>query len=224
MIAKQSKKGSTTLRKAKLWIVILILLFSGLVFSRPAAASAKVIVNPKTVYSYTRMVSDITKLKAAYPGLVNTKIIGKSEYGRNIYAVSLGNGPAKVFINGSHHAREWLTTNLNMYMIEQYAQAYIKKQKINGYDVRSILNTSTIWFVPMVNPDGVDLSINGSSEDSPFWSKLLEMNSGSFDFSEWKSNIQGVDLNRNYDAGWYQYKLLEPSLGITGPFGWRCVI
>ena len=100
--------------------VLLLSFYVGLDESRAEAA----IVNTNQVYTYEKMEQDIVKLAKAYPDLITYKVIGKSEYGRNIYAVSLGKGESAVFINGSHHAREWLTTSLNMNMIEQYAASY----------------------------------------------------------------------------------------------------
>jgi g-D-glutamyl-meso-diaminopimelate peptidase len=194
------------LRSFKIYLFIIIFLFSSLSWTEGAKASS-MIVNPNQVYSYNMMVSDIQKLKAAYPELIHVKVIGKSEYGRDIYAVSLGKGPAKVFINGAHHAREWITTNLNMYMINQYAEAYIQNKKINGYDPRSILNSSTIWFVPMVNPDGVTLQQEGLKVfPKSLHASLLKMNEGSKNFKRWKANAKGIDLNRQYKAGWESIK------------------
>jgi g-D-glutamyl-meso-diaminopimelate peptidase len=194
------------LQKIKIYLFVLIFLFSGLSWSEGVKASS-IIVNPNKVYTYNQMVSDIQKLKAVYPDLIKVKIIGKSEYGRNIYAISLGKGPANVFINGAHHAREWITTNLNMYMANQYAEAYIQNKKINGYDARSILNSSTIWFVPMVNPDGVTLQQEGlKAFPKSLHSSLLKMNEGSKNFKRWKANAKGIDLNRQYKAGWESIK------------------
>lgn len=164
-------------------------------------------VNPNRVYSYNNMASDIKTLQKAYPDLIKYKVVGKSEYGRNIYAVSLGKGRPKTFINGSHHAREWLTTNLNMYMIEQYAKAYQKNSKIKGYNVRKILNETTIWFIPMVNPDGVTLQQQGlKAFPKSTHASLIVVNNGSTNFKRWKANGKGVDLNRQYDAGWKTIK------------------
>lgn len=165
------------------------------------------IVNPHKTYTYNNMASDIKKLQQAYPGLITYKVVGKSEYGRNIYAVSLGKGKATAFINGSHHAREWLTTNLNMYMIEQYAKAYEKNSSIKGYNARNILNETTLWFIPMVNPDGVTLQQFGLQAFPKSTHKaLIKMNNGSKNFKRWKANAKGVDLNRQYNAGWKTIK------------------
>lgn len=85
-----------------------------------------------------------------------------------------------MFINASHHAREYMTTALTLNQIETIAQAYEKNASIGNYNVRELLDEVSIWFAPLVNPDGVEYCING--------------------YPEWKANITGVDLNRNYDA------------------------
>ena len=119
------------MNKLRLLLSILIFLGGALFFTKGAAAQSYV-VNPNQTYTYTKMVTDIKKLEKAYPELIDTEVIGKSEYGRDIYAVSLGKGDATVFINGSHHAREWITTNVNMNMIDKYANAYEKRAEVNG--------------------------------------------------------------------------------------------
>lgn len=185
-------------------ILTLLIIFTVFITEKPASAA---VINPNQVYTYAQMEKDIMALAKAYPDLVEYKVIGKSEYGRNIYAISLGKGEPTVFINGAHHAREWLTTTLNMQMIEQYATAYNKGTKISGYDVKSVLNKMTIWFVPMVNPDGVTLQQYGlKAFPSSVHADLIKMNGGSTDFKRWKANAKGVDLNRQYNADWANIK------------------
>ncbi|MNB72179.1 Gamma-D-glutamyl-L-diamino acid endopeptidase 1 [compost metagenome] len=176
--------------------------FAAIMPSMVSAASTS-IVNPKQVYTYAQMTKDIEALAAAYPNLIRYESIGKTAFGRDIWAVALGNGEATIFINGSHHAREWLTTTLNLYMLEQYAQAYISDGQIGKYSARQSLNETTIWFVPMVNPDGVTLQQLGASAfPQSVRTRLIQMNGGSANFDRWKANAKGVDLNRQYDADW----------------------
>lgn len=163
------------------------------------------LVNPKQLYTYDLMQKDIGRLATAYPDLIKTQIIGKSVDGRNLYAVKLGKGKTEVFFNGSHHAREHITTNLIMEMIDEYARAYVDGHSIGGFNVQSVLNQTSIWFVPMVNPDGVTLVQKGYlSAKNP--SHVLKLNKNSKDFSAWKANIRGVDLNRQYPADWSTIK------------------
>ena len=106
-----------------------------------------------------------------------------------------------------------------MKFIEEFSKAYAEGKTLSrGYNVQGIWNTATIYIVPMVNPDGVDLVLNGLSEDNPYYSDLISWNRGSSDFSQnWQANIRGVDLNHNYNAAWEESKEAEAALGITGP-------
>ena len=188
-------------------IFIFTLLFAVAGFAHLEHRAEAAAVNPAEVYTYERMQADIVELAKQYPDLITYKVIGKSEYGRNIYAVSLGKGQTNIFINGSHHAREWMTTTLNMYMLEQYAAAYKSGRTIAGANVRTHLNRTTMWFVPMVNPDGVTLQQFGlKAFPSSAHAGLINMNAGSKDFKRWKANGKGIDLNRQYPADWANIK------------------
>jgi murein tripeptide amidase MpaA len=171
------------------------------------AEAAHDLVNPNQFYTYDEMVTDMKELAAHYPGLISYKEIGRSEYNRPIYAIKLGKGNATVLVNSSHHAREWISTNLSMDMIDEYASAYTNGDYLGKYNVRDILNKTTMWFVPMVNPDGVTLQQYGLTKfpSADHW-KLINMNEGSTDFKRWKANARGVDLNRQYDADWANIK------------------
>ncbi|MCP8617469.1 M14 family metallopeptidase [Salirhabdus salicampi] len=159
------------------------------------------IVSPEQTYTYSEVVRDIQLLKWQYPNLIRTKVIGHSVEGRDIIAVKLGVGSKEIMINASHHSREHLTTNLVMNMLEHYAAAYEQEATVEEYDARYILNRVSIWFVPMVNPDGVTLQQFGyHSAQHP--EKVLALNEGNTDFTYWKANIRGVDLNRQYPADW----------------------
>ncbi|SFV02444.1 M14 family zinc carboxypeptidase [Alicyclobacillus macrosporangiidus] len=178
--------------------------WNGQVFLIAKLPPAHPVVNPNQTYSYTIMQSDIQSLKDMYPDLIQVKVVGQTAYGRDIYAVGLGKGKATVLISGSHHAREWITTALNMYMLDRYAYAYRNNQWIGGYNVKQILDETTIWFIPMVNPDGVTLAQFGDSVfPADVRASLVAMNNGSTNFARWKNNAQGIDPNRQYDGGWY---------------------
>ena len=168
-----------------------------------ASASTNTIVNPNQVYTYVQMTSDIQALADKFPHLIEYKSLGKSSFGREIWAVKLGNGDAAVFLNGSHHAREWVTTSLLMNMLEDYAVAYNEGLSIEGYHTNKVLDNTTIWFVPMVNPDGVTLQQLGLSVFPQETHKnLIKYNHGSTNFGRWKADGLGIDPNRQYPADW----------------------
>jgi g-D-glutamyl-meso-diaminopimelate peptidase len=168
-------------------------------------------------YTYDIMKRDLEGLKARYP-FIQVASAGKSELGKELYYVKLGNGPNKVFYNGAHHGIEWITSVLLMKFIENFSKAYASGQKIEGYNVQDIWNKSSIYVMPMVNPDGVDLVLNGLNRSNPYYDDLIVWNDGSMDFSKtWSANNRGVDLNHNYDAMWQNSKDAEKTYGVFGP-------
>jgi g-D-glutamyl-meso-diaminopimelate peptidase len=168
-------------------------------------------------YTYEIMQRDIQGLKARYPFL-ETGIAGKSVLDKNLYYIRIGRGPTEVFYNGAHHSLEWITSPLLMKFIENFSTAYSQGRSIRGYNLQNIFNTSSIYIVPMVNPDGVNLVLEGLKPDNPYYDELLRWNDTGLPFSRvWNANIRGVDLNRNYPASWAEAKAQEPALGIDGP-------
>lgn len=175
------------------------------------------IVDTNIDYNYEIMERDMVGLKARYP-FIERGILGKSVLEKNLYYIKLGNGPNEVFYNAAHHSLEWITSTLLMKFIEDFSKAYSEDGLINGYRIKDIWNKSTIYIMPMVNPDGVDLVIDGLKRDNPYYSRLIQWNKGSTDFSkDWQANIRGVDLNHNYDASWALSKQAEIVYGIYGP-------
>lgn len=159
----------------------------------------------------------IEGLKARYPFL-ETGSIGRSVMGRELYYVRLGRGTREVSYNASHHANESITTPLVMEFIENYAKAYSAGSSILGYNIRELFNLTSIYIVPLVNPDGVDLVAYWPNYDNPAFTAAARLNRTGLPLpSVWKANIRGVDLNLNYPADWELEKEEEIEAGITSP-------
>lgn len=141
-------------------------------------------------------------MEQRYANTLTVNHIGYSHFGRKIVVVKLGKGDKHLLMIGAHHGREWLSTMIMMKMLEIYANAYEKKEKFEGYDSK-IFDEISIWFVPMLNPDGVTIQ-QGDIDQFPIKHRgaIIQMNEGWFDFSRWKANGVGIDLNRQYEAGW----------------------
>ena len=164
------------------------------------------IVNPLQTYTFERMETDLIKLNKRYNNDLVTVVIGRSHFGKPIYATKLGNGRQSIIVLGGHHGREWLTSTLTMKMLEQYAEGYKKKAIMEGYST-SILDDVSIWFIPMVNPDGITIQQTGVNHlPKKLQKQIIQMNNGCKDFSRWKANGIGIDLNRQYPAGWTDIK------------------
>ncbi|MFJ7668910.1 M14 family metallopeptidase [Lysinibacillus sp. NPDC097195] len=159
------------------------------------------LVNGKQNYDYNIMISDIKKLQAAYPFLQNTSI-GNSVLERSIPEMLIGNGSKRVHYNGSFHANEWITTPIIMTFLNDYLLALTNQTTIRGVSMASLYAQTTLSIVPMVNPDGVNLVIDGPPDNETLKNKLIAWNNNSTNFSGWKANINGVDLNDQFPAMW----------------------
>lgn len=167
--------------------------------------------------TYEIVQRQIEGLKARYPFL-ETGSIGRSVMGRELYYIRLGTGPREVSYNASHHANESITTPVLMKFAENYAKAYAAQGSIQGYDIRELYNLTSIYLVPLVNPDGVDLVAYWPNYDDPAFANAARLNRTGLPLpSVWKANIRGVDLNLNYPADWEKEKEEELEQGITGP-------
>ncbi|MFC5704015.1 M14 family metallocarboxypeptidase [Cohnella faecalis] len=197
-------------RRTRLHAVILVLCFLATTllptsFAASAAESPINIVEPKQTYTYEIMTRDIKALAKQYPELIRYRSAGKSEYNRDLWVMEVGRGEATVLLNGSHHAREWISTILLMEMTENIALSDKNDSKWGNYRIRDLLDHVTFQIVPMVNPDGVTLQQKGlDAFPKKDHAALLKMNGGSRNFKRWKANAKGVDLNRQYPANWEQ--------------------
>ncbi|MCD1259004.1 peptidase M14 [Paenibacillus athensensis] len=154
-----------------------------------------------TAYTYERLCAEMRRLALRYPFL-GFHTIGSSVLGKPIPAIRLGTGAVPVHINAACHANEWITTPLSMRFLEEASQAYASGVIWRGRALREVLADVTLWLVPMVNPDGVDLVQRGAWPGQPYSEQLLIWNGGSEDFRSWKANVRGVDLNDQFPAHW----------------------
>lgn len=159
------------------------------------------LINPNQSYDYGTLVKDIRKILGVYP-FIKQGLIGETVMGKPIPELVVGTGEKKVHMNGSFHANEWLTTTLIMKFVDDYARELTSSQQLSGVYLPVLYESTSLSLVPMVNPDGVDLVINGLPEEEPYRSLANEINNGSDQFSRWKANIRGVDLNNQYPAKW----------------------
>lgn len=152
-------------------------------------------------YSYEKLSNDIELLQSVYP-FIFRKNIGHSVMGKDLIELKIGVGSKSVHLNGSFHANEWITTPIIMVFLNQYALAVTNSMPIRGIDMYPLFVHTMLSIVPMVNPDGVNLVIGGSTTAGEFEQSVLEINNNQTDFSNWKANIHGVDLNNQFPALW----------------------
>ncbi len=177
------------------------------------------LVTDKIPYSSVLTQYILYGLVARYPFLELSKA-GNSVMGKSIYTVKIGRGTNEYFYNASHHANEWITTPLLLKFIEEYSKSYSENTTIGTLGATYLYNISSLYLVPLVNPDGVDLVNSAIDTENAYYIRAKEIadNYPSIPFpSGWKANIVGTDLNLNYPAFWEEAKRVKEAQGITGP-------
>jgi hypothetical protein len=121
----------------------------------------------------------------AAAGLVLLDTIGASWEGRPIVAAKVGTVPAaadrpNVLFLGAHHAREWISAEMALRLLEIFTSNPPNATLVAQRDV---------WVIPVVNPDGYRFSFDSTR----LWRKNRRLNG---------DGTWGVDLNRNYPGFW----------------------
>ncbi len=142
-------------------------------------------------HSYREVETEILALEQAFPNLVQVHVIGNSLEMRNIYALKISDnvqtdevGEAEVLITGCHHAREWISVEVPLYVAKHLAENYATDSHI-----RNLVDRAQVWIVPLLNPDGLEYTIHFYR----YWRKNMRDNG---------NRTYGVDQNRNYDYMW----------------------
>lgn len=168
-------------------------------------------------YDYKNFLKDTESLLEEFP-FVEREIIGKSVMKKPIYCIKIGDGEKKLFINGAHHGLEYLTSAFIMKFLKEFAEAVSENTEFFGYDAKEIAENVSLYAVPMVNPDGVDIAINGLDITNPYHQKLIS-SVGIHSFNRvWQANARGVDINHNYNASWRVVKTKPCESKYAGPY------
>ena len=145
------------------------------------------------------------EIAAAYPDC-KLETLTETVFGRKVQALTVGTGQRKVLFAGAFHANEWITALVLLKFAEQLAAEDDLKAK------------ATVHFVPMVDPDGVDLVVGAATEEEVALAEKLAENYPGIPFPDgWKANLLGVDLNLQYPAGWLQAREIKFMQGYTKP-------
>lgn len=170
-------------------------------------------------YSFSVLEKDLLSLTKTY-SFLKKEVIGYSVLGNPIYAIRLGIGSKEVGYFASFHANEWITSPLLMKFIEDFCIAYMNHTNIYGYSAKEVFDTTSIYLVPMVNPDGVNLVTKQFPTNSAPYLQALSI-ADAFPLipfpNGWKANISGVDLNLQFPADWAMAKTIKFSQGYRIP-------
>lgn len=134
---------------------------------------------------------------------LKSEILGWTAGGREIETFKLGVGERKVLLTAAHHANESITALLLWRFLEDYCRGLMADGRVYGLRCTELYEKSTLYAVPLINPDGADLVAGEAAPDE--WERAWKLTQSQPEVpfpSGWKGNGQGVDLNLNYPARW----------------------
>jgi len=143
-------------------------------------------------YDYDTLREDIEAFPSDAP--VTVEALDQTADGRDILVIRYGDEDADhhILIQCAMHAREIMTSRIGgdlvRMMMEDYPQG---------------IEQVCVHIVPLVNPDGMEVALRGPSalRNTELAAQVKRWLGGG-DYSRWKANANGVDINRNFDAGW----------------------
>lgn len=147
----------------------------------------------ESYHTYKEYVAEIDNIVANSNAIATLVKFGDSSEGLPLYAIKVStdskNADSKptLVVVGTHHAREHLSTETPLLILKDF----VTKAKTDKV-IKEQLKNKTVYFIPMLNPDGAIYDIsNGSFR---YWRKNTRIAVAG-------SGQRGVDLNRNYDSG-----------------------
>ena len=168
-----------------------------------------------SLYTYGEFQRDMAALQKNAGAELRVDEIGQTVDGNKLYDFRVGNPAAErhLLVFGGIHAREYITAQLVMRQLVQLLSDQSTNGSYENIAVRELLSNTEIHFIPMANPDGISISQLGleglHTEAVRETVRQIAAKDGkalteSY-LRQWKSNANGVDLNRNFDALWESY-------------------
>lgn len=146
---------------------------------------------------YLDIISEINFIVEKYNNVSVTGLCN-SILGMNIPIITLGEGSKKIVYVGGQAGNDKLTPYILLRYIKDICSLYQENGSAFGFSAEYILKNYTITVIPILNPDGLNYCDIGVLENNPLYERVIKLNNGSSDFSNWNGNARGIDLRNNY--------------------------
>lgn len=161
------------------------------------------------MYLYSEYVSQMEELVKAYDKCLSIIDMSKTVDNRKLIATKLGAGVVRLILIAGVHGREWINTKALVNILNFYCKMYsdrIVLREDRGIDVRRLLDSRSIIFIPLVNPDGYAIATEGFHviKNKELRTRCQSLD---IDYRYWKYNARGIDINRNFRCKSYMKKV-----------------
>lgn len=156
-------------------------------------------------------------MQARCPWL-EAKCLTNTAGGRPLTALRLGRGKRRVLLTSAHHGNEYITGILLWQLLERYCHALALGESLFGFSAQMLFQNTSLYLVPLANPDGVELVTGEISPGSGEYEQARQLAAAfpQVPFPQgWKANLHGVDLNLNYPADFDRVRRRKAAAGVA---------
>ncbi|MBB5853471.1 hypothetical protein HDA45_003558 [Amycolatopsis umgeniensis] len=138
-------------------------------------------------HNYAEVTTELRNAQANYGSIARLSSVGNSYQNRALNMLKISDNVGtdenepEVLFTCNQHAREHLTTEMCLRIVNRFTQGYASDPAIKRF-----VDSTEIYVIPNVNPDGSEYDISGGS------------------YKYWRKNRQGngTDPNRNWGYNW----------------------
>ena len=110
-------------------------------------------------HTYEKLYYTLWELAGRYSGFCQFRAVGNSHDDRLIPMLEVGNGAQMIFCVAGIDGTQNLLPRLLIQMAEEYCRAYECGWQLEEfYEVKKLLDKIRICFLPLLNPDGYEIS------------------------------------------------------------------
>ena len=158
-----------------------------------------------------RYIEDLIK---EFPFL-NAEIQGRTPLGRGIFSLSLGNPRNSVILAGGFHGSDHLTSLILLLFTERLCRCVKYGTQMSGVDIKRAFSQLGVTVIPCINPDGSEIALKGFESGGQMRKYILSV--ANCNHESWDANATGVDISRNFSAGFDKARENAVAEGINGP-------
>lgn len=152
--------------------------------------------------TYEKMYYALWETAQRYSQFTQFRVIGKSHDERMIPMLELGEGTSVVFCIAGLDGRDRWTSTCLIQIIQEYCRAFECGWLLDEvFQVKELVDEVRLCFVPVVNPDGLEIHDKGFSViRNPIYRQMLRMMET--EPEEFSYNARGMDLRRNFPTSY----------------------
>ena len=140
--------------------------------------------NYSKYYNYSELTGLLQTMVNTYPHISNLSSVGRSVQGRELWVMRITKDPntddpgkPRFKYVGNMHGDETISRQVLVYLVDYLLTKYGEDQRVT-----ELVNTTDIYIMPSMNPDGFEKSVEGECDGT----------------DEGRVNARKIDLNRSF--------------------------